>query len=72
MGRTAVPASEPANTDRQAWWDYAAARACTALRDEDWVAAARAVTDLYGLTGPTEEHAAGWLRHAAATPALPR
>ncbi|GAA1622200.1 hypothetical protein GCM10009679_29030 [Saccharothrix algeriensis] len=61
----------PARTDRQAWWDYAAARACTALRDEDWTAAAHAVTDLYGLTGPAEEQATAWLRQVAAT-ALPR
>ncbi|WP_155370276.1 hypothetical protein [Catellatospora vulcania] len=47
--------------DRQAWWDYAAARACTALRDGDWVSAARAVTDLYGLTGPDPQQAAEWL-----------
>ncbi|MEV0459381.1 hypothetical protein [Catellatospora methionotrophica] len=48
-------------TDRQARWDYAAARACTALRDGDWVAAARAVTDLYGLTSPDPHQAARWL-----------
>lgn len=64
----------PARTDRQAWWDYAAARACTALRDRAWVAAARAVTDLYGLTGPAEAQAVTWLRQLAATGAarLPR
>ncbi|GAB4054497.1 hypothetical protein [Catellatospora paridis] len=47
--------------DRQAWWDYAAARACTTLRDGDWVPAARAVTDLYGLTAPDPRQAAQWL-----------
>ncbi|WP_144126644.1 hypothetical protein [Catellatospora sichuanensis] len=47
--------------DRQAWWDYAAARACTALCDGDWVPAARAVTDLYGLTHPDPHRAAEWL-----------
>ncbi|MEV4410352.1 hypothetical protein [Catellatospora sp. NPDC049609] len=53
-------------TDRQAWWDYAAARACTTLLDGDGVGAARAVTDLYGLTTPDPEQATAWLRELAA------
>lgn len=62
-----------APADRQAWWDYAAARTCTALRDGDWVAAARAVTDLYGLTSPDPHRAAAWLSAIAecATVRLP-
>ncbi|MDI1463392.1 hypothetical protein QEZ54_20640 [Catellatospora sp. KI3] len=56
----------PPVLDRQAWWDYAAARTCVALSKQDWDAAAQAVTDLYGQTRPSRSDAVDWLDSVSA------